>query len=181
MKKYIIISLVAIAVVCSLLVINYVKRVSNYKDKINNIVIQDVKLDNKEDGIYIGEFDADMIAVKVEIEVKNKRISNINLIQHKNEKGAPAEVITQKVMDAQSLKVDVISGATNSSKVILKAIENALSKGKIWVIIKGNLKIGGRKKENGRWNCNYKSLPLFFLVSYVDTYLNPMLFNMSYI
>ena len=131
MKKYIIISIIAIVVVCSALAINYFKKISNYKDKVNNIVLNNVNLDNKEDGKYIGEFDADVISAKVEVEVKNKKISNINLIEHKNGRGAPAEVITQKVVDAQSLDVDVISGATNSSKVILKAIENALSKDKI--------------------------------------------------
>ena len=128
MKKYIIISVIAIVVICSVLAINYLKRISNYKEKVNNIVIQEVKLDNKKDGKYIGEFDADVISAKVEVEIKNKRISNINIIEHKNERGTPAEVIPRKVVDAQSLKVDVVSGATNSSKVILKAIDNALSK-----------------------------------------------------
>jgi len=38
-----------------------------------------------------------------------------------------AELITDMVIDSQSLKVDVVSGATYSSKIILKAIENALA------------------------------------------------------
>ena len=59
---------------------------------------------------------------------KQEKISNINILEHKNERGTPAEIIPKKVVDAQSLKVDVVSGATNSSKVILKAIENALTK-----------------------------------------------------
>jgi len=128
MKRYIIICVIGIVVVCSVLAINYLKRISNYKEKVNNIVIEEVNIDNKKDGKYIGEFDADVIYAKVEVEIKNKKISNINIIEHKNERGTPAEVIPKKVVDAQSLKVDVVSGATNSSKVILKAIENALSK-----------------------------------------------------
>jgi len=128
MKRYIIISVIGIVVVCSVLAINYIKKISNYKEKVNNIVIEEVNLDNKKDGKYIGEFDADVISAKVEVEIKNKKISNINIIEHKNGRGTPAEVIPKKVVDAQSLKVDVVSGATNSSKVILKAIENALSK-----------------------------------------------------
>ena len=128
MKRYIIIGSISIAVVCSILAINYMKKISNYKEKVNNIVIKDVNLDNKEDGKYIGEFDADVISAKVEVEIKNKKISNINILEHKNERGTPAEVIPKKVVEAQSLKVDAISGATNSSKVILKAIENALTK-----------------------------------------------------
>ena len=128
MKRYIIISVIGIVVVCSVLAIKYIKRISNYKEKVNNIVIEEVNLDNKKDGKYIGEFDADVISAKVEVEIKNKKINNINILEHKNERGTPAEVIPQKVVKAESLKVDVVSGATNSSKVILKAIENALNK-----------------------------------------------------
>ena len=145
MKKYIIISIIAVVVVGGAFAINYLKSISDYKQKVNNIVIDDIKINNKEDGKYIGEFDANVISAKVEVEVKNKKIININLLEHKNERGTPAEVIPQNVVDAQSLKVDVISGATNSSKVILKAIENALSKDKVWVSVKvyNNL--------NGHW------------------------------
>lgn len=128
MKRYIIISIIGIVVVCSVLSINYLIRINKYKEKVNNIVIEEVNLDNKKDGKYIGEFDTDVISAKVEVEIKNKKISNINIVEHKNERGTPAEVIPQKVVDAQRLKVDVVSGATNSSKVILKAIENALTK-----------------------------------------------------
>jgi len=128
MRKYIVISAIAIVGVCIIFGINYIKKISNYKEKVSNIVIEDVNLDSKKDGKYIGEFDADIISAKVEVDIKNKKINSINIIEHKNERGTPAEVIPQKVVDAQSLKVDVVSGATNSSKVILKAIENALTK-----------------------------------------------------
>jgi len=41
-------------------------------------------------------------------------------------KGKPAEAIVDSVVAAQSLQVDIVSGATLSSKCILKAIEVAL-------------------------------------------------------
>jgi uncharacterized protein with FMN-binding domain len=47
-------------------------------------------------------------------------------LEHRNGQGEAAEVIPQMVVDAQSLQVDAISGATFSSKVILLAIEDAL-------------------------------------------------------
>ena len=59
--------------------------------------------------------------------VKDHKIERIELVKHRNGKGAPAEAITGKVVEAQSLQVDAISGATYSSKVILQAIENALT------------------------------------------------------
>lgn len=131
MKKYIILCLIVILVICCVMGINYLISIKNYKEKVNNIVIKNVDLTNKEDGKYIGEFDADVISAKVEVEVKNHKIENIYLLQHKNERGKKAEVVTQKVVDSQSLNVDTISGATNSSKVILKAIQNALDNGKV--------------------------------------------------
>ena len=53
-------------------------------------------------------------------------IKEIELKKHDNGQGFPAEIIPGKVVEAQSLEVDIVSGATYSSKVILKAIENAL-------------------------------------------------------
>lgn len=67
-----------------------------------------------------------MVAADVSATVRNHKITDIKILRHKNERGQRAEVIPQRVLAAQSLKVDTVSGATNSSKVILKAIENAL-------------------------------------------------------
>jgi uncharacterized protein with FMN-binding domain len=127
MKNYIIAGVVIVVLACGIFGFTYLNRVKNYKDKVDKIVIEDVNLKQIKDGNYYGEFDADLVAAKVEVEIKDNVIKNIKLIEHKTDKGAPAEVITQKVVEAQSLKVDVISGATNSSKVILKAIQNALA------------------------------------------------------
>jgi uncharacterized protein with FMN-binding domain len=44
--------------------------------------------------------------------------------------GRPAEAITERVVAAQTTQVDAVSGATGSSRVILKAIENAVHKAK---------------------------------------------------
>ena len=53
----------------------------------------------------------------------------MNKIQ-KSEKlgrGKAAEVIVDKVVATQKIDVDAVSGATNSSNVIKKAIENAVT------------------------------------------------------
>lgn len=57
------------------------------------------------------------------VTVKDHKIVDILLLNHKNNKGKIGEVINEKVLMAQSLQVDTVSGTTNSSKVILKAIE----------------------------------------------------------
>lgn len=45
--------------------------------------------------------------------------------------GKTAEVIADSIVDEQKIDVDAISGATNSSTVIKKAVENALKSSKL--------------------------------------------------
>lgn len=100
---------------------------NTYKAQINAISITDVDLKRIGDGVYTGRHAVLWISAEVRVTVKNHRIEDIELVEHRNERGKPAEAILDKVMAAQSLDVDAISGATNSSKVILKAIEKALN------------------------------------------------------
>lgn len=104
----------------------YLKDVQDYKDKVNNIQIGDINISELQDGIYTGEYDVGFIYAKVEVTVISGRITKIRLIRHDNDKGAAAEDITDTVIREQLLQVDAVSGATNSSKTILKAIEEAL-------------------------------------------------------
>ena len=87
-------------------------------------VLPDLQL--KSDGIYRGQYKASPVSVVVDVEVRDNAITNIVIVKHFNGRGEKAEIITESVLAKQSLAVDTISGATASSKVILKAIENAL-------------------------------------------------------
>jgi uncharacterized protein with FMN-binding domain len=99
---------------------------SGMEEKLDAIVINPINLENIEDGTYSGEAKAGLIKVVAEVEVSDHVITNIRLIEHDNWRGGPAEQIIEDVIDNQSLEVDLISGASSSSKVILKAIENSL-------------------------------------------------------
>lgn len=100
--------------------------VKAYQEEIAAMEIQDIDLSNVADGTYEGVYDADLIQVKVAVEVEDHNIKSIDLLQHDNGKGAPAEAVIPEVIASQSLEVDTVSGATNSSKVILKSIEIAI-------------------------------------------------------
>jgi len=78
------------------------------------------------DGAWKGYYDGKLVKVEVEIEVASHRIESIRILKHECGKGKPAERIVDSVVAAQSLQVDSVSGATYSSKCILKAIEVAL-------------------------------------------------------
>jgi uncharacterized protein with FMN-binding domain len=99
---------------------------TNYRRTINELTIEDVNLAGIPDGNYTGSMDTVWVGASVMVTVKNHVITDIQL-DHRHDRGAAAEVIPAQVVQAQSLRVDLISGATSSSKLILKAIENALN------------------------------------------------------
>ncbi len=85
-----------------------------------DIEIGELSLDEVEDGVYKGNFNAYLVAADVEVSITDHRVEVIKLVNHKNERGSDAEVIPERVIEAQSLEVDVVSGASNSSRVIFK-------------------------------------------------------------
>ena len=83
----------------------------------------------KSDGTYRGSYDLSGTPVKVtlDVTVQHGNISGINIIEHFcSPIGKKAEKITESIIEEQSLGIDAISGATASSKAILKAVEDAL-------------------------------------------------------
>jgi len=81
------------------------------------------------DGVYRGNYDLSGTPVKVTLDViiQNSKITKIEIVKHFcSPIGKKAEKIIDRIIEKQSLDVDVVSGATGSSKAILKAVENAL-------------------------------------------------------
>ncbi len=109
----------------------YLKGVADYRQAVRETTFEDIHISDISDGVYIGEYDVDFIYAKVEVTVQNGEITNINILEHRHERGKTAEVITDSIVDEQKIDVDAISGATNSSTVIKKAVENALKNRKL--------------------------------------------------
>lgn len=82
------------------------------------------------DGSYEGSYKAEMGSASVRVGVSGGRVIAIDLLAlDASPIGEPARVMPERVVEGQSLDVDTVSGATYSCKVILKAIENALTSG----------------------------------------------------
>lgn len=84
------------------------------------------------DGEYEGIGDGYGPNLKVNVTIKDGLIYEIAIISH-NEVGerfyGPAfEIVPQDIIEKQTTNVDVISGATYSSRGIIEAVEDALSK-----------------------------------------------------
>lgn len=104
----------------------YLKRLVN---DVNSITVSNLNMANITDGIYVGKYSITPVYVEVEASVTEHKITNIKIIEHENGLGGKAEKIVDDVISRQSLEVDAVSGATVSSKCIIKAIENALQSG----------------------------------------------------
>ena len=68
----------------------------------------------------------DFVYAKVQVTVRNGAITAIDIREHKNGRGEPAELVADRMIQEQKIDVDIVSGATSSSIVIKKAVENAL-------------------------------------------------------
>ena len=107
----------------------YLKNVADYKRAIGETTFDEIDIADVSDGTYIGEYDVNFIYAKVEVTVEDWEIVSINILEHRHERGKAAEKVIEKIIDEQKIDVDAISGATNSSTVIKKAVENALKGG----------------------------------------------------
>lgn len=81
------------------------------------------------DGVYEGSYRSGPVKARVRVSIEDQRISNIQLIEHSTWKGKEAEaIIPDRIVQGQSTEVNVVSGATRSSRVIMNAVQNAVDK-----------------------------------------------------
>ena len=90
----------------------------------------DIDLSKIKDGTYEGQANGYRGLVKVSVTVKDHKITAIKVLSNADDAAffnrASAGVI-KSILAKQSLKVDVVSGATYSSNGIIKAVKNALT------------------------------------------------------
>jgi uncharacterized protein with FMN-binding domain len=93
----------------------------------NSIVIKNPELSAVRDGAYEGQAQVGPVKARVRIEVASGRILSFTILEHKTMLGRNAESLGLRVVEKQTLELDSVSGATASSKALLKAAENALA------------------------------------------------------
>ena len=108
--------------------------------EVKELVIENVDFAKLQDGTYTGEFVGKQGRLRnatVEVTIKSGEVSGIKIVKGAVDKDGKALELThgksvkdlfQNALNAKSLQVDVISGATLTSKAHLKALENALPK-----------------------------------------------------
>lgn len=99
----------------------------DYRHKVASIRLTGIDCSGIADGNYTGEYDAGYIYARVEVSVANGAITGIRILEHRHERGTAAEQIVHHITATGRTDTDAVSGATNSSLVIQKAVENALN------------------------------------------------------
>lgn len=128
-KKIISVIILLFLLICLICGAVYLKNVADYKRAIGETTFDEIDIADVSDGNYIGEYDVNFIYAKVEVTVEDGEIVSINILEHRHERGKAAEKVIEKIIEEQKIDVDAVSGATNSSTVIKKAVENALKGG----------------------------------------------------
>ena len=81
------------------------------------------------DGVYEASYAQLPNIAKVKVTIKDGRISDIQILSHITWHGKKAEgPIPQRIIEKQSTDVDAVTGATNSSQTIAKAVQKAIDK-----------------------------------------------------
>lgn len=129
MKKILIVaaSVVILLVAVIAIMVGSMNKMS--EDVLNEQVNVEINMEQVADGIYTGSSDAGLVKVEVEVEVKDHKIVNINLLKHECGTGKPAESMLEEMIKKNTDDVDGVSGATASSKTIRNAVNKALQSG----------------------------------------------------
>ncbi len=89
--------------------------------------VTDVDLSEIPNGDYRGSFGEFLVHIDLEVSVADHRISSIDIIEQKCGPGYEATGTVDRIIAAQSPRVDAITGATGSSYSIMIAVYRALT------------------------------------------------------
>lgn len=88
------------------------------------------KVENVRDGIYVGSGIGFGGIMNVEVTINNKKITNINVVNHRETQGYYEEVFrefTYEITQSQNLNPDAVSGATSTCRGFINSIKDAVS------------------------------------------------------
>ncbi len=95
--------------------------------------ISGVDLSGVADGRYQGSYEAGRFKASVEVTVRDHKIVSVNPLGMDSSKAQDKKILDEayspaiaKIIETQTPRVDAVSGATATTKALLKAVENAL-------------------------------------------------------
>ncbi|MFA6170398.1 MAG: FMN-binding protein [Candidatus Margulisiibacteriota bacterium] len=125
---------ITLGIICLLVAIGFgvlVYRLVNMAHRIEGTLDKTaiVSLAKVADGTYAGSYGDFLNTVSLEVTVKKHKIVKITIIDQHSGSGYEALATVDRIIKAQSPKVDAVTGASSSSRVIMIAVNKALEKG----------------------------------------------------
>lgn len=126
MKKLVKISLIILAILL-ISVSTMMFIFMNGMDEAKAIQINSIDLSKVEDGDYVGSFELTRWSNEIKVTIKDHQIIKLELVDDVMFKiDEVTKTLFDRVIQNQSLDVDIETGSTITSHAYLKAIENAL-------------------------------------------------------
>ncbi|HPF16585.1 MAG TPA: FMN-binding protein [Thermotogota bacterium] len=105
-------------------------KISKEHQQIRNLPLNKVNFSHLKDGTYKGFYEGGMYKWReneIQVKVEDGQVTNIQVLQHKENRPKEfTDKLFNQVIESQSLQVDIITGATLTSKAYLQGVENAL-------------------------------------------------------
>ncbi len=94
----------------------------------NSVKIESLSGTSFKDGTHVGEYENGRFSNQISLVVANGKIEEIKVLKFVLiEKAEVTKSIIEAVIERQNTDIDIVSGATVTSKAYLKSIENALN------------------------------------------------------
>lgn len=97
--------------------------------ELRRLPISGVTAQGVSDGTYIASYGNDVMFTTLAVTVRQGRIADIVIQEPRQGLGKAGAQMVAVVLSAQSTGVDTVTGATATSKLLLKAVEQALAEG----------------------------------------------------
>lgn len=117
--------LIVVGVIVAVLLAGLFGATRGLKD-IRKLEIGEVDLSSLTDGVYEGSYRKTRWNYNVRLTVHDGRINDVQFIE-KPDDGEFSDKAAQALLDAQSVAIDTVSGASINTRAFRKAVENALS------------------------------------------------------
>jgi len=126
-KKAVIITIVCVVLVIILAIVGFTLWFTHGLSSYAKMPIKKFDFLKVPDGTYKGSFNGGRFSNTVMVTVKNHKVTDIAILKDVTFKMSKVSQLFGRVIKAQSLNVDTLTGATVTSKAFLKSVENALS------------------------------------------------------
>lgn len=127
-KKILIVLVIVIitfVVVGGILVVRLNCMANDFKSELAKITTLDLSKIN--DGVYSGSYSNFVVSFNLDVTIKNHKITKITIKDKSCAKGYEAYGTIDRIIKAQSPKVDAVTGASSSSRCIMIAVDRALT------------------------------------------------------